>query len=356
MRHGVLRNLSFASRSQPPFRERAEPHLLPVNAPLPFRRPAEPNPGILSAARDSAPEPVITPVIGAADRRPLVPSNPEPSSLRYLAIVGCIVFAIAGIGSAGFLLFTAPTPETATVTGPAPTPAPSTLPQSDRAAAPALAETATPPAAAAIPAPPVAPRGAAEGTAPKPSSDVVPRLTPAPTSKRPLVPAVASPARSARPARETSAANGVADRHDVTTRAAPHDRRTPAAPAEAAHDRPATTSAEHRHGARAHVAERRAHSPPDREIRSSSELRSARPAPVRAPKQPTHPTVAAAPQQADQAAEFDQLLAHLTGSANSVGSPSGRSSNEAPSQSLTPPPAGAPDPFAPLRPAGVSAQ
>ena len=108
MGHRVFQNLSFASRPQSPERERSEPRLLPSEPPLPFRRLVPPDSAVLSAARDDAMRPAIAPITAASERKPIAPAVQGRNSLHFIAVAGCILFAVAGVGSAAFLLFANP--------------------------------------------------------------------------------------------------------------------------------------------------------------------------------------------------------------------------------------------------------
>jgi hypothetical protein len=328
MGHRLFANLSFASRAQPPAQERAEPRLLPGDPPLPFRRPAQPDPGILSAARDTARPSAVTPIIAVPDRQPVAPLRQESSSLRFAALVGCVLFAAAGVGSAAFLLLANPNKELTAIPLPANPPASRQTEQAVGSVAGGGADK-HPAGMTTVPSPPsVSPHPAAnDATLQSPSG--LPLASPAAPTNAPPTAATAS----AKPPTATApaAAAGAAARPAI-------------AAAENPADHPSISAAAEMHrAARAHHAERRAHLRAARETRNSS----AQPDPDRFSPRRRSVRVAgpAAPPQADQSSAFNKLIAHLTGSAEPADSP--------PGQSLTPPAAGAPDPFA-ARPADGS--
>ncbi|MBV8121411.1 MAG: hypothetical protein JO081_15900, partial [Alphaproteobacteria bacterium] len=103
-----MENLSFASRSPQPPRERAEPQLADPNARPPLDPPAARDPTLLPLTTDSWVRPPTAPVIAASDRPPTSVADDPPGALRRIAVAGSIAFALAGIGIAGFLLLTNP--------------------------------------------------------------------------------------------------------------------------------------------------------------------------------------------------------------------------------------------------------
>jgi hypothetical protein len=361
----IFQNLSFASRPQPPMAERSEPRLLPSEPPLAFRRPVPPDPTVLSAARDDATRPAIAPITAASDRNPIAPAVRDPSSSRVIAVAGCILFAVAGVGSAGFLLMANPGKEVAGVASPATPPAPL---QTDQTAGPGPlgaaeqhpAETgagASPPNApphptvndAALQSPsglplvsPAAPMNppptAAVGPAKPPSrtppaavaegAGAVARVPSHHHTVRPSSHPVAMVAAQPQSAGNSAAAGAqTGDRHTVAATEATADRRAPSAPVET------------RSISRAVTAERHAHLRAAREIRTSRVQTAPGRFPPHAPERRTHVAGSGPAQRTDHAAQFNDLLAHLTGSPK----PADRASG----QSLTPPAAGAPDPFGP---------
>lgn len=373
MGRGVFRTLPFAARLQPqPRKERAEPRLLSANAPTPFRRPAEPGPNILTATRDNLP--TITPLIDASDRRRPVAAAKDASSPRYLVIAGCIVFAIAGIAGASFLLLTAPRPESVATAwpphgsagtgGPAVQPPP---PGNAGVPAPPNAATARPTATAAIPVPVATPHLPAAAAAPKPPGALA-KLPATPAVTKPILPPVVMPAKPAHPA---VPAREVADRRAAMPPAVAQNRRSaipsvktsndhdaPRPPSEAARDhRVGYPAMETHHHAHTHLAEKRPHPRSERETHllqpKTGPAHSALSPP---PEQAARSSQPGSPQSPDQNAAFDQLLAHLTGSANAAARAPNQSSKSFSTQPLTPPAAGAPDPFAPRQSDGSSDQ
>jgi hypothetical protein len=347
MGHRVFQKLSFASRPQSPERERSEPRLLASDPPLPFRRPVPPDPAVLSAARDDAMRPAIAPITAASDRNPIAPAVQGPNSLRLIAVAGCILFAVAGVGSAAFLLFANPAKE---IVGAASPTNPSAAPQTGQSAdSPSLgAEDRHPAETRAAASPPSAPPRPAMNDAALKSPSGLPLVSP-PSPINPPPSGAVTPAKPV--AKGASDRRGVApslhraDLVAVRPQSAGHpgaaeagDQHTLAA-AEAAADRRATSGPqEAERVSRVRHAERHAHPRAARQIRTSTaqtgSSRSPRP---HSPDQTTRVAGPGPAQHTDQPAQFNELLAHLTGSATPAGRPSG--------QSLTPPTPGAPDPF-----------
>ena len=220
MARGVLRNLSFASRSQSQsVRERAEPRLLAGNAPLPFRRPAEPSSEASSAARDAAQAAAVAPQIAAGDRRQ---QAPEPNFLRYTALAGGIVFAIAGVASAGFLLLTTPTKETISAAPSSNPSGPLNTDHDGKSVSPDAVST-HPAATAIIPEPPT-PAAAPAGDTISDSPSGLPRTSPTSTTSAPPFPiAAVTAAKPAGPAHTAPARPRVSERHAAAA-AAPEAR------------------------------------------------------------------------------------------------------------------------------------
>jgi hypothetical protein len=316
MRGRIIPNLSIApSRELGP--ERAEPRLLPANAPLPFRRPATATPGILSATREDEPKPPMSPALSVADRRP-APATARPRrALAYFAVAGLIAIAVSAAAGVGFVRFTAPSKETVAAVGrDAAEP-----PQADRQPWPISPEATTPhlAAPAAIPSPPLAQQAAAANVEPKSQGNAARALLPtlpssaAPASAAPVSRRAASPATA-----RAAAATSVAARPPPAAGDSPPDH--PAAPRPIGNHRPA----------HARTAERRIHS------RSPSEVRS--------PEPRSRPAHSSTLPQSDQAASFDRLVTRLTAPTTAV------------DQVLTPPAPGAADPFAQPPQDGKSAQ
>ncbi len=314
MRGRIIPNLSIAP-SREPRPERAEPRLLPANAPLPFRRPATANPGILSATREDEAKP-MSPALSVADRRP-APATARPRrGLAYFAVAGLIAIAVSAAAGVGFVRFTAPSKETvAAVRRDAAEP-----PQADRQPWPISPE-ATPPhlaAPAAIPSPPLAQQAAAANVEPKSQDNAARALLP--TLPSSAAPASAAPVsgRAVSPTAQAAAPTSVAPLPAPAAGDSPPDH--PAAP------RP---TGNHR-AAHARTAERRIHS------RSLSEVRS--------PEPHSRPAHSSTLPQAEQATSFDRLVTRLTAPPAPV------------DEALTPPAPGAADPFAQPPQDGKSAQ
>jgi hypothetical protein len=334
MRRRIMQNLS-AARSQKPRPERAEPRLLPQNAPLPFRRPAAANAGILSATReDEPPAPIPTKLLGV-DRRPATSARPV-RALPFLAVAGLVALAVTVLAGVGFLMFTAPAKETVAASGSNAAEAPPAYHEPG----PTSPETTTSRAAAAavIPRPTLAQQTVPDNAAPKSQSNVAPSQPPAPPASAPPAPAagpaerpvMATSGAAERPATATSGAaerpatatSGAAERPAMATPATNIATRSASTTAQdAASDRRAVSPAtsEHRH-THTRIVARHAHFHSAREARASEQqARSAR-----------FPT----PRASEQAASFERLVTQLTQPGKPV------------DQSLSPPAPGAPDPFA----------
>ncbi len=358
MGHRVFQNLSFASRPQSPERERSEPRLLPSEPPLPFRRPVPPNSAVLSAARDDAMRPAIAPITAASERNPIAPAVRGPNSLRFIAVAGCILFAVAGVGSAAFLLFANPAKEIVGTASPTNPSAPSQTGHS-----------AGPPSLGAEERHPAETRGAANPPSALPSPAMNDAALKSP-SGLPLAspPSPINPPPTGAVAPEKPAAKVASDRHGVAPplhraalvavrqQSAGHpgaaeagDRHT-LAEGEATADRRATSGQqEAERVSRARHAERHAHPRAARQIRTlTAQTGSSRSPRPRSPDQTTRVAGPRPAQHADQPAQFNDLLAHLTGSAKPADRVSG--------QTLTPPAPGAPDPFGPSPRAETSDQ
>ncbi len=363
MGRGVVRsifhNLSFGSRSEEVTRERAEPRLLPASAPFEFRRPANANPGILSASREQAPKSAIAPAISVVERHPPSPSEPVPSSVRSMAIAGCVAFAIAGIASAGFLWLRTPPSE------PASPGAHGSLEASQLDHAPAPASpvpAATHAVAAAIPGPAPLPRAVSSITAPKPPDDFPHAAQESAEGNRP--PSVMPREKTASPYHMTTST--ITHRHHAAiTAGAARDRRVMALPSEI-----------HR-TSHLRTEPRRPHLRPLHDVALSPSERPPLPSPTAETERPNRALDTSTMQPPDQSAAFDQLLTNLTGSAKpaaaaanqgstppAAGSATGfdqllahltgspRPADRASGQILTPPAAGSPDPFAGHAPEG----
>jgi hypothetical protein len=352
----VFQNLSFGSRSQAVTRERTEPRLLPASAPLEFRRPANANPGILSASREQAPKSAIAPTLSLVERHVVSPSAPVPGSVRSLAVAGCVAFAIAGIASAGFLwLRTTPSePASPVVHGSA------EASQTENVPVSASPVPATTHAVAAIPGPVPPPRTVSSITAPKPPGDF-PHAAPETAAgnwPRPVM----RRERTASPHRMATSTT-TQQRHAAITAGAASDHRV-IAPAPAL-DRPP----------RLRTEARRTHVRPAHDVQSPQSKLSALHPPTSEAARPSRTAETSTVQPPNQVGAFDQLLANLTGSAKpaaaaanqgsappAAGSAAGfdqllahmtgsEPADRASGQTLTPPAAGSPDPFAQHTPA-----
>jgi hypothetical protein len=398
----MLLNLPFGPRAKAPLPQRSEPRLIPDNAPLPFRRSADAQPGTLSANRDDGPKSSVVAAPFASARRPPAATGRPSGSLSHIAIAGFVILAVAAVVGAGFVLFTAlavnPTadagrnpaqpasgnratasvsPQIAASASPQIKASPPAAPVGIPGASPArhakaessppkshigIARTtpASPASSSAEPtAPPAAPgvpsaQNATVETSPSKSHDEVAQKAP-PTSSpaEPAAPPAAAGVSSAQPAIVTTSPpkwrdevaqtapqatnparpaevsgvpnlpNPVVATRDVPPQPAPAPGGTSADYSSATvphrmlrHAHTRTTELRHKHRVTAHVARSAPHAPP-REAQSSTP---------------------------GQAGSFDQLMTELA------------SPNKPPPQALTPPAAGAPDPFARRVGNGASAQ
>jgi hypothetical protein len=357
MVRSVFQNLSFGSRLQDVPRERAEPRLLPTSAPIEFRRPANANPGTLSASREQAPKSAVAPVLSLVERHPVRPSESIPGSARSMVIAGCVAFAIAGIASAGFLWLRTPPGEPAS---PAAHGSPEAA-QTDYAPALASPAAATH-AAAAIPGPAPLPRAVNSITAPKPPIDLPQTASRTAMDDRAL--AATPHEKTVSPARTPTAITTQQHHAIITAEAAPDHRVM--APTPAIH-RPSRLRTEARY----------AHSRLAHDVRSSQSETSALRPPVNEAARSSRTGDSSAVQPPDQSAAFDQLLTNLTGSAKPAAAAANQSStppaagsatgfdqllahltglpkpaDPSSGQTLTPPAAGSPDPFAARAPEG----
>lgn len=313
MRDGVLRRLSFGPATGGPRPPREEPRLVPPDRPSPFPRPTNPDPEFGSGVADGEPGIVTLPTLRVADRSAAAPSRRAAGSLPFLAIAGCVAIAIVAIVGVGFLRFAAPENAAATASGhdfSSATPVktePATAPP-----APAAATSALPAAIPAQPAPVTAP-------APKLPQDVATAPPPSPSGNAPSqdVAAAAPPSPSGDGPSGRAASVSAAGEKTVSTAAA---RSLAAAPPVEG----AQSGAEHSAGHFSPKISRTIHT---RAAARHIHLRSAHLA------RPPEPQPRPAPRSSDQAASFDRLMGQLTGPAKPAGAV------------LTPPDAGAPDPF-----------
>jgi hypothetical protein len=300
---GIIPNLSIAPSREPPA-ERTEPRLLPVNAPLLFRHPAAPDPGILFAAREDDPKPAMGPAPLVADRRPAAPASRPVRALPFVVIAALIALgAAAGVGS---LMFRAPSGET--VSAPKGTVAEQRQTTTEPGPTPPEAATPHPAASAATPSlPPAQP--AADNTETKSQGNVAQAASPTTPSAPPPKSAAPAPGPASK-----AVTPQVAEAAKIAAQPAPATGDSPGGRPAVRHSR-----GDHR-PAHPRVAER--HVLP----RSRSE--------VRLPAPRTLSTQSATQPQPDQAASFGRLVTQLTAPTKSI------------DQSLSPPAPDAADPFA----------
>lgn len=380
MGSGGLRNFRFGSRPPEAVRERAEPRLVASNAPAMSRRPAEVKSGTPTNLRSDGPRLGVAPAVSAADRQPVSSGERETKSRRYgvfTAIAALAIGAIGAIAGTG-LLSSAPSEKKPIVTaGPPDDTNPSGADHS-AAAIPAQARTPRPVAAAAIAGSPgeqpkqkasasKAPLDLSKSALPAAAAKPAPPLAVAsPPENKPVqlvkstpVPEIAPSLAPARKQPEPEAAAAGRPAHGQVAARHTHSR-------SARETRPvnSATIPEHastaRHPQRATRAAETSALPagPDRALAARHSQRT--------PSAGESSAETAAPQPAGQTAEFDQLLAHLTGSAKPASEPRAATpakpaapappSRSASGDALTPPEPGAPDPFALRAPNTPSAQ
>jgi hypothetical protein len=305
MRGGILHKPSFTARPQEPSRERAEPRLVPPDVLRPLRRSPIADPGVLSAPRDSEPTPLKSPAISPADRLPIAAARHPAGLLPYFALAGFATLAIGIVAGIWFLQPEAPAKNTVIVSGQAA----AELPRANRAPGPISPEASRSAviATSATPSVPGTKPPTANYAAPKPQANAGQAAPPASLDNKP--PALAAPLPghgagspvaatniAAPPPAHAKAKDSTGDHHTMS-------------PATGYH-RPVHARAEPRH----------------------ARLRTARNDRSPAPLSPSAQT--ATPRESDQAASFDRLMTQLT------------EPNKPAGQSLTPPAAGAVDPFA----------
>ena len=411
-----LRNLPFVSRPPEAVRERAEPRLVAANMPV-SRRPAElrateggpgeVKPEPLTNLRNNGPRLGIAPVVSAADRQPVSSGKQETNSRRSITLAAVAALAIGAFGAiAGTGLLSSAPSEKKTIVAAAP-PDDANPSGTDRGAA------TVPPAAPK-------PRSVAAGIpgisgeqhAPKPMRRKPLRRGPTrhyrlrQPSRHPLRPArlPKSPSTSLnrppsqksllfRPRQEEKLSpNPVAVRLPSETGRPAHPQvaghHTHSRSAREARSMSPAPSLEHastaRHSERAiraadtltppsgvgsepvasaQHAQRAPHTAENSALTSADHGSAVRHTQrASSPGEGSAGTAASRP--ADPTAEFDQLLAHLTGSAKpaaepGAGAPPPRSASAPPpfvGQALTPPGPGAPDPFASRSPDRPSPQ
>jgi hypothetical protein len=411
-----LRNLPFVSRSPEAVRERAEPRLVAANMPVSRRpaelrategRPGEAKPEALTNLRNNGPRLGVAPVVSAADRQPVSWGKREAASRRSIALAAVAALAIGAVGAiAGTgLLSTAPSEKKTIVTaappddanpsgtdrGAAPVPAPATTPRPVAAGVPGISgeqhapkpmpSKASPEGFNSALQPPAAkPTPVASGPPPeKPvhlvKSTAVPEIAPfSAATKREAQPepsAIRLPSETGRPAHPQIAG------HHTHSRSAREARSMSPAPSlehalTARHSERAIRAADtltppsgvgSESVAPAQHAERAPHTAENSALVRADHGSAARHTQrASSPGEGSAGTAASRP--ADPTVEFDQLLAHLTGSAKlaaepKAGPPPPRSASAQPpfvGQALTPPGPGAPDPFASRSPDRPSPQ
>jgi hypothetical protein len=307
----IFQNLSFSARPPEPKPERAEPRLVLPNAPRPLHRPPAADLSVLSATRYDEPKPLISPAISPADRLPVAAARRPAGLLSLFAFAGFVALVVGGLAGIGFLQIAALTKHAVAVSG-----RDAAQPPADHAPAPTPPEAGTSPpvATAAIPGAFAAKPPPVHDAAPKPQVAQAPQPV-SPSSKPPpsVPPALAALARGQGSGSLVSAAA-------ATDSTAP----------------PPPTHAKAKDIAEDHQAM----SPPTgyhRPVHARAEprhvrLRAAHKGGSPAPQSP--PAQLSTPGQPDQAASFDRLVTQLT------------EPTKHGAQSLTPPPTGAPDPFA----------
>lgn len=283
----VVRPRSADGQARQPGLKRVEPRLLPANPARSLVHSAIADPGILSAHRDDEPKPSNSAAPSAPGRLPVAAVGGPARSLRYAALAGFVLAALAG-----FLWFAVPGTKTASSGGSAPDSRqvvrlPEPIPATPRTSASATAsdtpgERDTKPTAAV-------------GAPPK-AQDEVAQPAPSTAAMSPSGPATGPPVSPA------GAADIAAE--------------SPAAAKSFAQGRP--TTGNHRPD-RSRTTARRTHP------RFGGEPHTPRPH--------SRSVQHAPPRPAQQAASFDRLVNQLTEPTPPVG------------QSLTPPAAGASDPF-----------
>jgi hypothetical protein len=321
MRGAVPRKFPFAGEVEQPRPDRAEPRLAPLNEPLPFRHPAGLSPSGLAVPRDEDRKVAAPLAISALDRPPVSAAARPMGSRFHLAIAGLLILAIGAVGGAAFLRFLGPAQEAVTAAPPAAAPSPQA--GGTAGLVPPPAPTPYPAMAAAIPRPSLIPHAAGDNAAAKPPH-VGPQATPVP----PLDRAAASPMSVAGHATDRRPA--IADADATRTAAAATDRAQDyrAARRSTANHRPAHPRTMARHAQSWPLREVKPGQPPSRSAQSSALRQAER------PSRSAPPSATAPP---DQAAAFDRLMEQLTEPTKPT------------DRALSPPAAGAPDPFAPRR-------
>ena len=331
--------------------ESAEPRLFPVSRTVPADPPvADPGPRISNA--DPGPpapfggwESIASPTLSVTDRPTPARGEPSTGTLLSLALVGLVATAIIGaFFSVGLLLLSGPARQNLAASEPvsahvpaqtppdsgAPGPAPANTAATPTGTAPAKAGTApaasVPPQPAAAETKPLPPAGPVQAAAPPPvaSSPPPPQSLPV-ASSAPPPPPVPAPKPASIPAVLPAAmhnASAVPTSSPVEKTADSHMVR---------HPRLRHLRSEH-----ARIASRDAH------------LRSSREGATAAPRQSDNAQSLSPPP--DQTQSFNQLISQLTGQARAPDqAPPAhqvRPANPLHGQSLTPPSADQPDPFA----------
>lgn len=381
MRSEVLRNLSLVKRPPEMQPDRAEPRLFPVSEPVPLRRPASPNLGDLSVTRAENRKPAVgLSAVSALDRPPASAAARPKLTLSSITLAGAVVLAVSAIGAAGLLRSIGPAKETGNAAPSTATIQPQVDSQSQPVAAPAPPP--NPSALPAIPTPPPTKQATADtavSRAPKSPNNVVPGAKPLPVSALPISAAAATRRIAAHPTSTGAPTNPLASPAPAAREAAQGHRGAIASSSDEHLAHPQIVA---RHIRLRPYHEARALDPPSPVVHQAESSkpepgtihRSEAPKPaarvtreVRAADRQSHPaheirsqqpqprsTEAAAPRQADQAASFARLMTQLT-------QPSSDAKPAAPAatpgaSALTPPAAGAADPFAERGAGGPSAQ
>ena len=354
MRGAMLKHLTLTRTPSPQRAERSEPRLLPPNVVGPLRRPIHTVDESIVASRGGSPRPLIAPVDPLSERRPVSSATQNPGVLRQI-ILGCVAVVVTGgLGGAALTLLGPRANDSAPAASssvpatqpPGPDKAAPTLPASP--SSPGATQTATAPAhqtassktsvAAPLSGPTVPPARSSATIEPTSPSGL-----PAAATNAPLSPA-APPATI--PVVAPHAATAAAGDGGIPHAAAAQDFTASRAPHASEPHRPAHLHAALRH-LRLRVAnEKLSTEPPIDSAHPPRERPARRPAPAATAAAATHPAGMAEAETSARAAKqtgaFDKLLTQLTGAPKTPDHSTDRTGD----QVLTPPTAGAPDPFA----------
>ena len=305
MRCEMLPKLSLAARPPDTRPARQEPRLVPPKAPQPLRRSSNGNPSVVSTTGDDEKQFLMSPAVSPADRPPVAVGRRAAGLVPLFALAGFVALVVSCLAGIGVLHFGSPAKNNITISG-----REAAGPQADRAPAPIPPEAnaSQPIATTAIPGVSDAKPPPAHDAAPQPRVAQTP--PPASPSSKPPTPAVLTPGDGAGSSNSATAATEIAAQPPTQTNAKN---------AAAAHHTVSLPTGYHR-PPHARAEPRHAH------LRAAHKDRS--PAPQSPAAQPSTSG------QRDQAASFDRLVTQLTEPAKHT------------DQSLTPPPTGAPDPFA----------